>query len=92
MEKEVHLQSDTKKNIYTGTKIYTDSLRALHWKLNATQAENVSFSAFYSYKPYYVIKPTEKEKELCMCIDCLKPHLLLNSINTYRKSTNLHEH
>ena len=60
-----------KKVFYTGRKIYTDSMRALHRKFNATQAENVSFSAFYTYKPYYVSKPTEKEKESCMCIDCL---------------------
>ena len=27
-----------------------------------------------------------------MCINCLNPHLLLKSINTYRKSINLHEY
>ena len=92
MEKEVHLKSGTKKVFYNGRKIYTDSLRALHRTFNSTQAENVLFSAFYTYKPYYVSKPTEKEKEACMCIDCLNPHLLLKSINAYRKSINLHEY
>ena len=77
---------------YNGRKIYTDSLRALHRTFNSTQAENVLFSAFYTYKPYYVSKPTEKEKEACMCIDCLNPHLLLKSINAYRTSINLHEY
>ena len=67
-------------------------LIALHRTFNSTQAENVLFSAFYTYKPYYVSKPTEKEKEACMCIDCLNPHLLLKSINAYRKSINLHEY
>ena len=62
MEKEVHLKSDTKKVFYTRRKIYTDSLRALHRKFNATQAENVSSKAFYTYKPYYVSKPTAKRK------------------------------
>ena len=56
------------------------------------QAENVSFSAFYTYKPYYMSKPTEKEKESCLCIDCLNPHLLLKSINVYRKSIDLQEY
>ena len=93
MEKEVYLKkSDTKKVFYTRRKIYTDSLGALHRNFNATQADNVLFSAFYTYKPYYVGKPTEKEKKSCMCIDCLNRHLLLKSINTYRKSIHLHEY
>ena len=67
-------------------------MRALLRKFNAMQAENVSFSAFYTYKPYFGNKTTEKEKESCMCIDCLNTYLLLKLINTYRKSVNLHEY
>ena len=67
-------------------------MRALHNKFNSTHEENVSLSTFYSYKPYYVCKLTEKEKESCMCIDCLNPHQLLKSINMYRKSTGLPEY
>ena len=37
-------------------------------------------------------KPTEKEKESCLCIDCLNPHLLLKSINIYWKSLDLQEY
>ena len=85
MEKEVHLKSGTNKVLYRN--IFTNSSRALHGKFNATEAENVSFRAFYTYKPYYVSKPTEKEKESCMRIDCLNPYLLLNSINANWKST-----
>ena len=52
MEKEVHLKCGITKVFYTERKIYTDSSRALHRKFNATQAatqaENVSFSAFYT--------------------------------------------
>ena len=50
--------------LYTGRKIYTDSLRALHEKFNAARIEGVSLSVFYSYKPFYVSKPTEKEKRI----------------------------
>ena len=92
MEKEVTLKSGTKKIFFAGKKIYTHSLRALHNKFNSTHEENVSLSTFYSYKPYYVCKPTEKEKESCMCIDCLNPHQLLKSINMYRKSIGLPEY
>ena len=83
MEKEVHLKGGTKKVFYTGRKIHTDSLRALHRRFNAAQVENVSFSAFYICKPYSMSKPTEKEKESCICIDCLNLHLHLKSINLH---------
>ena len=63
-------------------------MRALHNNFNSTHEENVSLSTFYSYKPYYVCKPTEKKKESCMYIDSLNPHQLLKSINRYRKSIN----
>ena len=56
---------------------------------NTTQNQNVSLSVFYSYKPYHLSKPTEKEKTSCLCVDCLNPHLLLKPINNYRKSRNL---
>ena len=81
-----------RKSFLLEKKIYTHSLRALHNKFNSTHEENVSLSTFYSYKPYYVCKPTEKEKESCMCIDCLNPHQLLKSINMYRKSIGLPEY
>ena len=47
---------------------------------------------FYSYKPFYVSKPTEREKESCLCIDCLNPYLVLKSINKFRKSVDVHEY
>ena len=89
MEKEVKLKHCTKRILYTDRKIYTGSLRNLHERCNTTQNENVSLSVFYSYKPYYLSKPTEKEKTSCLCIYCLNPHLLLKPINNYRKSRNL---
>ena len=89
MEKEVKLKNCTKRIFYTGRKIYIESLRNSHERFNTTQNENVSLSVFYSYKPYYLSKPTEKEKTSCLCIDCLNPHLPPEPINNYRKSRNL---
>ena len=62
MEKEKSTKNGTKKILYTGRKIYTDSLRASHEKFNTTRIEGVSLNAFY--KPFYVNKPTEKEKRI----------------------------
>lgn len=53
---------------------------------------DVSFSTFYTYRLNYVSKLIAKEKELCMCNDCLNPHLLLNLINAYQKSINLYNY
>ena len=69
-----------------------DSLRALHEKFNATKIEGVSLSVFYSYKPFYVSKPTEKKRELCLCIGCLNLHLVLKSINKFWKSVDVLEY
>ena len=41
MEKEKSIKNGTKKILYTGRKIYTDSLRALREKFNATRIEGV---------------------------------------------------
>ena len=39
------------------------------------------------------LKPTEKEKETCLCIHWLNPHLFLKSINKFWKSVDVkHEY
>ena len=92
MEKEKSIKNGTKKIVYTGRKIYNDSLSALHEKFNAARIEEVFFSVFYNYKPFYVSTPTEREKESCRCIDSLNPHLILKPINKFRKSVDVHEY
>ena len=55
--------------------------------------EELSLSEFNSYKPFYVSKPTEKEKETCLCIDWLNLHLFLKSTNKFWKSVDVkHEY
>ena len=50
------------------------------------------YSLFYKYKPFYVIPPTEREQESCLCIRCQNSHLLLKGVNSYRKMKNLSQH
>ena len=38
------------------------------------------------------VLPSEKEKQSCVCINCQKPHLLLQVVNRYRKSKYLDGH
>ena len=90
IEKEKQLKSGSKKVMYEATKkIYTDSVRKLHKLFNETQTVPVSVSFFYNLKPFYCQRPSEKEKQSCLCINCLNPHVVLKSINGYRSSKKL---
>ena len=79
------------KNIYSASKmIYVESIRKLSDEFNSSHTP-VSMSVFFSYKPFYCVRPSEKEKQSCVCINCNNPHLLLKAINTYRNSKKLHQ-
>ena len=71
--------------------VYTEYVRNLQSSFNEKHTP-VLLSLFFWYKPYYCIRPTEKEKLSCLCINCLNPHLLLQSINIYWKSKVLLSH
>ena len=53
---------------------------------------SVSLTTFYSMKPFYCLNPSEKEKQSCLCINCLNPHVILKSINCYRLIKKLTPH
>ena len=59
--------------------IYTKPVRKLHATFIA-ENEYVSLSSFYRLKPFYVLPPTEREKESCMCLNahCLYEPLKKN--------------
>ena len=91
IEKRVQLKNGLKV-VFTAPKmVYTESVRKLHSSF-CQKFTQVSLTVFFKYKPYYCVKPTEKEKLSCLCIDCLNPHFLLQSINIYRKSKGLPSH
>ena len=85
IEKKIQLKNGSKVVFTSPRMIYTESVRKLHLSFNEKHTL-VSLSLFFRYKPYYCVRPTEKEKSSCLCINCLNPHLLLQSINNYRKS------
>ena len=92
LEKEILLKKGSKVMYLASKKIYTDSIRKLHQQFNATQSILVSFSCFYSFRPFYCLRPSEKEKQSCLRIYCLNPHVVLKSINGYRLSQKLTPH
>ena len=92
-EEEKTCKKGSKVKMIVATKtIYTDSIRTLHKRFNEDEGHPISLSAFFKYKPFYVLKPSEKEKQSCLCIYCLNPHVILKAINTFRISRKLAPH
>ena len=78
-----------KKLVTTQRLVYTKSVRELHKKIMELSGIDCCYSLFYKYKPFYVIPPTEREQESCLCIRCQNSHLLLKGVNSYRKMENV---
>ena len=43
-------------------------------------------------KLFYCLKPSEKENQSCLCINCLNPHVTLKSVNFYRLTKKVTPH
>ena len=92
MEKVVQLKKGRTKIMYLANKMtYVESIRKLWKEFNATHV-SVSLTTFFKFKPFYCALPSEKEKQSCVCINCLNPHLPLQAVNRYRKSKHLDGH
>ena len=86
-------KTGNKKTYVTAQRlVYTKSVRELHKKFMELSGIDCFYSLFYKYKPFYVIPPTEREQQSCLCIRCQKFHLLLKGVNSYRKMKNLSQH
>ena len=92
-EEEKTRKKGSKVKMIVATKgIYLDSVRTLHKRFNEDQKHPISLTAFFKYEPFYVLKPSEKEKQSCLCLYCLNPHVILKAINTFRISRKLAPH
>ena len=86
-------KTGNKKTYVTAQRlVYTKSVRELHKKFMELSGIDCSYSLFYKYKPFYVIPPTEREQQSCLCIRCQNSHLLLKGVSSYRKMKNLSQH
>ena len=84
-EKRVQLKNGSKVVFTAPRMVYTKSVYKLYSSF-CQKFTQVSFSDFFKYNPYYCVKRSKKEKLSCLCIICLKPQFLLQSINIYSKS------
>ena len=70
--------------------VYTKPICRLYEDFVKTAPEvKCSRSTFFKYKPFYVVVPSEREKESCLCIKCQNIHLQLRGINTFRRQEKL---
>ena len=92
IEKEIHLKNGS-KTVYTATKmVHVESIRKLLKEFSYARESPVSLTTFFTYKPFYCVLPSEKEKQSCVCINYQNPHLLLKANNYYRSSKKLQPH
>ena len=77
------------KTVHTANKmVYVESMRKLLKGYNSSHTP-VSLTTFFTYKPFYCVVPTEKEKQSCACVNRQNSHLLLETINRYRTTQKL---
>ena len=91
-EEETRKKRSKVKMIVDTKGIYTDSEKTLHKRFNEDQEHPILLTAFFKYKPFYVLKPSENEKQSCLCIYCVNPNVILKSIDTFRISPKLAPH
>ena len=90
-EKRVQLKKASKVVFTVPRMAYTGSVHKLLSSFNQKHT-GISLSLFFRYLPYNFVRPSEKEKLSCLCINCHNPHFLLQSINIFRKSKDLMSH
>ena len=57
----------TRKGIKKQLRLLTDDLRHLHMKYNSENMHKMTYSLFCRLRPFWVIKPREKDRQTCMC-------------------------
>ena len=62
--------------------IYTKPVRKLHEEYNKQNGE-ISYGNFHKFKPFYILKPSERERESCMCSTCLNIHCINDVLKKY---------
>ena len=93
-EIEVTLKKTNTKKIYVSAQrmIYSKLIKEIHQQFCKQSGITISLSLFYKLKPFYIGPPTEREKLTCLCKDCQNIHLLLQGVNTYRKTKTMMTH
>ena len=97
VELEVFTSKRNVEMIRTTRRISTKTCREIQELISKTHNVNISLGSVLNLRPFYVQKPTEREKESCLCKFCLNIRLeytaLSNSLkDDVEKSTSLSEY
>lgn len=57
----------TRRKVKKQIRLLTDELKNLHAKYLTETNTKISYSLFCKLRPFWVIKPTEKDRQTCMC-------------------------
>ena len=88
-KREIKKTGNKQTYVTTQRLVYTKSVRELYKKFMELNSIDCSHSLFCNYKPFYVIPPTGRDQQSCLCIRCQNSHLLLKDINLYQKEKKL---
>ena len=66
-------------------RVATCTVRIMQKKIKEKLGINVSLGLTLNLKPFFVVKPTDKEKEMCLCKFCLNLRLSFNALMEHSK-------
>ena len=66
-------------------KVSTKTIRQMHTLASKKIPSKVSLGMVFNCKPFYVVKPTEREKESCLCKFCLNLRLAFQAYQALLK-------
>ena len=69
-------------------RVATSTVRGMQSKVKEKLGINISYGLTLILKPFYVIKPTDKEKAMCLCKFCLNIRLQFNALMANSKKAN----
>ena len=69
-------------------RVATSTVRGMQAKVKEKLGINISYGLTLILKPFYVVKPTDKEKAMCLCKFCLNICLQSNALMAHSKKVN----
>ena len=66
-------------------RVATSTVRGMQAKVKEKLGINISYGLTLILKPFYVVKPTDKEKAMCLCKFCLNIRLQFNALMAHSK-------
>ena len=83
---ESYVSKRSQEIVETTRRIYTKTIRQIHQIVKNRSGVDILIGSVYNFKPFYIEKPTEREKESCLCVFCLNIRLRFNELQKHLKN------